>query len=167
MAEPTPTTPNGETVHPDVGYERSDVSPRDVVVFVAILTGVLLVCAVFLHALFFYFMRVEQKAKETDLPPVAQGEDDRWPPAPRLEGIEDVGAGKFTFYPPRGEEYLKKGKDELDEGGGKDIPLDKAIDALANHLPVLPRPKESERADAPLGSLPSKASAGRTNTGGQ
>jgi hypothetical protein len=158
MAEPTPANP--DTVHPDVRYEHSDVAPRGVVIFAGILVAVLVVCGVFLHVLFFYFLRVEQKAKETDLPAAAV-DADRLPPAPRLEGIEEAGEGKFTFYPPRAEEYLLPEEKRLAEGGKGEVPIGTAIDALAGKLPV-----EAKR-KAPLGALPSKASAGRTSTGGR
>jgi hypothetical protein len=103
-------------------------------------------------------MRAEQKAKETDLPAAAV-DADRLPPQPRLEEIEDVREGKFTYYPPRAEEYLSPEEKRLAQGGKGDLPIGKAIDALAGKLPA--------SRGGPLGALPSKASSGRSSTGGQ
>ena len=160
MAEPAHAA---EGADHGVRYEHSDVNPKDVLLFAAALVGGLVVIVLVLWGLFHLFAARELPRKQTDLPPAAV-DGDRTPPGPVLEGIEDVREKRYEAWPPRAERSLGPQGQQLAEGKAAGaLPIDRALDELAGKLPAgkaAPPPNYLRR-------LPSKASAGRSETGGQ
>jgi hypothetical protein len=170
--EAPPAPPAGGAagpVHPEVRHETSDVPVRPIVTFVVglLVAGVLI--HLILAGLFVLFRDRERVKKEEQLPGAAV-DTDELPPVP-LEGAEDVRRGRFRIYPPRAAEIEGPEKKRLEEGyvdpktGKKTVPIGQAIDEVAGKL-------KARREAAPPGAnherrLPSRASSGRTTTGGQ
>jgi hypothetical protein len=128
-------TTDGYT-NPEVRFERSDINLRDVAWCGVALAGLVVVSMIFLVGYFNFLQRQEKPRKESKLPP-ASVDADRWPPAPMLEGIEDVRDKKFKLAPPRAEEYLATQEKILQEGDPAKgvLPIAQAIDQVAGKLP--------------------------------
>lgn len=146
-------------INPEVRFERGDIEYQGVVIFGAALSvGLVLIVL----AMFWYgraLRRDEASRKVTDLPP-ASVDQDRQPPEPRFEALDDLREGNVKLFPPRAEEYLSAQRRLLEEGDpNKGIePIREAIGALAGRLPA-----KEQAAPTNFGpDLPSKASAGRT-----
>jgi hypothetical protein len=166
MAEPHAP---GEPVHPSVRYEPTDVETGGVWLFAAVLVVGIAVAMALLVGVYFFFLDRNERAKETDLPPVAAGEEQAAGAGPQLEEFEDVREGKIELWPPRATRKLVAEEERLSKGGFNaatkqdDEPIDTVLDKLADRLPA-----RKERAPANfLRRLPSKASAARTETGGK
>jgi hypothetical protein len=163
MADLHTPHPNGQ-----VHYEHTDVTPRGPLIFVLFLVVLVAATMAGLVGLFNFLASREQASKETDLPSAAVDQDSR-PPEPRLEEIEDVEKGRFRLHPARAEEILAAQKKRLESSGQDDatglkyIPIEDAINQIK--LPF--RAEPGKDGQSPMRGLPSKASAGRTNTGGQ
>lgn len=129
-------TTNGEAyTNPEVRFERSDVQYRAIVIFAVILCVSLLVVAAAMTWFGNVLLGLDQPRKITTLPPAAV-DDDRLPPEPRLEGIDDVRTNRVRLYPARAEEYYAEQKQLLEQGNTEKgiVPIGKAIDALAGRL---------------------------------
>ncbi len=134
-AEPDGHSPGG-LQHPTVRYEHSDAGFRWIF-------GLLVVAAVFLvitgYAIraFFYVYRDREAAVKSSHFPLAASESRSLPPEPRLEQINrmaEIEKGNVRLryeqkeavlnsYGPAGEKYVH-------------IPIDRAMDVLANRLPA-------------------------------
>lgn len=155
-------TPEPTYTNPEVRFERTDITAGKVLEIGAYLAGgVVLVVLTML-----WYGRVLQaqhrKPDTLDLP-IASSDDDRLPPEPRLEAMEDETA---RMFPPRAADYYKPQRGQLKAGGGKILPIETAMDMVSNSLPV----RESKDKAAPKSftiRLPSKASSGQSQTGGQ
>jgi hypothetical protein len=155
----TPTAPTTDgKAHHGVRFERSDVEPRNVVVFAGALVVAVVVIALFLWGVFFLFEARDRVRKETDLPPAAVDRE-RLPPQPRLEELDDLRQGKTELWPQRGRNFLGPEEKRIEPS------VNEAMTELAGKLPA----KEGPSATPPnfLRRLPSRASAGRLETGGQ
>ena len=156
-------------VNPQVRHEHSDVPVRPIVTFVVGLLVVGVLIHLILAGLFLLFRDRERVKKEEELPGAAV-DTDELPPVP-LEGAEDVRRGRFRIYPPRAAEIKGPEKRRLEEGyvdpktGKKTVPIDMAIDEVAGKLPAR-RGGEAPGVNYER-RLPSRASSGRTTTGGQ
>ena len=148
---------------PSVRFERTDITAGSIVKFGMYLgAGIVLVVVSML-----WYGRILQaqhrKPDALDLPS-ASTDDDRRPPEPRAEAMEELDEGKSRMYPPRAAEYYAPQRERLEAGGGNSTPSQSAMDAVTESLPV-------RKAKAAPGGfsirLPSKASSGHTDTGGQ
>jgi hypothetical protein len=149
----------------EIRFERTDITAGTIVKCgVGLGAGVGLVVLTML-----WYGRVLQaeyrKPDPLDLPR-ASTDDDRRPPEPRLEALEDLGEGKALMFPTRAADYYKPQLEQLKDGGEGVLPIESAMDAVTESLPVR---KAGDRA-APKSftiRLPGKASSGRAETGGQ
>jgi hypothetical protein len=157
-------SPDGAPVHPDVRYEHSDVDTRRVFYVGLALAGSVALFMALLVGLYWLLLRAQQPTKGDDLPAAASDEQDRLPPEPRLEGIDDLRDQRFRPWPPRAAEQLGPAEKRLQEGGKGELPIAEAIKDLAGKMPATS--DEAPPAGARL-RLPSKASSGRTFSGGQ
>jgi hypothetical protein len=145
MPEPT-VHGDGELRHPSVRYERSDVSFR----------GIMIVLAAVIFAFFLIFAGVliffdlnqshENKVKKSRFP-LAPGPNTALPAEPRLEQIDRLeGVQKANVY-AREESKLKilDSYGETEESGYVHIPIDKAIELLADKLPARKPPSEAQQ----------------------
>jgi hypothetical protein len=169
---------DGQYTNPDVRFERADVEMGGVVRFAAWLGVVLMVTAGLTLWLANYVAKSEGPRKVTDLPPAAvddskvvQGKHLTYsalPPEPRLEAVDDLRDRQkrnFEMLPRRADEYYHKQKMELKDGDRTaDVePIGEAIKQAPGLLRARKEPAPSNYGVA----LPSRASAGRTTTGGQ
>jgi hypothetical protein len=158
-------TTNGEYINPEVRYEREDIAPGTVLKFGLGLAVLVAASSWLMWWMFHIVLRQENKVKKTDLPAAAV-DADRLPPAPRLEALEDVRERNVKLMPPRAREALAGQEELLAKGDPKKgiLPIKDAIEEIR-----LPSRKGLDSA-APASfatRLPSKASAGRRETGGQ
>jgi hypothetical protein len=156
-----PHTPDHGPTNPDVKFERSDIEPGTILNYGLIFAALVGFAAAFILFIVPRLMRWYEPEKRTDLPPVAAGAVEP-EPEPRLEAIEDLEKRKPKLLPPRASDYLRGQRGEL-TGEGKALPIEDTIKALAGKLPA-------GKQETPLGftvRLPSKAAAGRVETGGR
>jgi hypothetical protein len=141
------------------------VEVKPVAAFVAALLAIGIVIFFVLAGLFFLFADRERARKETDLPPVAvpSGMPKN---QPKLEEVEDLEKGRVQLFPPRAAWVLEPEEKLLDEGGKRALPIQEAIADLAGKLPSRGKPKQDGPPANFQRQLPSKASSGRTDTGG-
>jgi hypothetical protein len=167
MARQSHTT-NGEYINPEVRFEREDIEPGTVLKF-GIGLVVLIVASSWLMWWMFNFIKgYESRVKRTDLPPAAVDSErsERLPPGPRFETFEDLDNRNVKLMPPRARESLAEQEKLLANGdtGRGILPIEKAIEEIK-------LPSRKGAGSAPPGSfstrMPSKASAGRRETGGQ
>ena len=150
-------------VHPAVRFERTDITANGVVKFGLYLsTGVGLVVV----SMLWYgdtLMGQSRKPDALNLPQAAT-DTDRLPPEPRLEALEDLREDKPRMFPPRAAEYYAPQLERLKTGSGTGTPIESAMGAVES----LPVRKTGDRAAPGNFSirLPSKASSGKTETGG-
>ena len=151
--------------NPEVRFERTDITAGTIVKCgVGLALGVGLVAL----AMLWYGRGLQaeyRKPDPLDLPR-ASADDDRRPPEPRLEALEDLGEGKADMFPTRAADYYKPQLEQLKDGGKDILPIESAMEAVTGSLPVR---KAGDRA-APKSftiRLPGKASSGRAETGGQ
>ena len=160
-------TPAPAPVHPAVRFERTDITANGVVKFGLYLsTGVGLVVV----SMLWYgdvLIRQHRKLDALALPP-ASTDADRRLPEPRLEALEDLRENKPRMFPPRAAEYYAPPLERLktgDEDKGI-LKIEVAMGAVSKSLPVR---KTGDNA-APTSfsrRLPSKASSGKSETGGR
>ncbi len=155
-----------ETAHtnPEVRFERSDITANSITKFGFFLaSGVGLVVV----SMLWYGDVLMAKSRKSDALnlPQADTDTDRLPPEPRLEALEDLREDKPRMFPPRAAEYYAPQIEQLKAGGGDATPIAEAMDAVSKSLPVR---KTGDRAAPGNFSirLPSKASSGKTETGG-
>ncbi len=153
--------------NPEVRYERGDVNLSRVVAIGAAITLVIAVLSAATTWLGLALSRSQERKQARRALPRARADSEPLPAAPRLEAIEDLRQGKVELYPPRARAFLRSQKELLDEGDPAQgiEPIEKAIDRLANRLPVA-----GKKHPAPTNfavPLPSKAASGRAQTGGQ
>jgi hypothetical protein len=169
---------DGQYTNPDVRFERADVEMGGVVRFATWLGVVLAVTSGLTMWLAYYVAKREGPRKVTDLPPAAvddtnvvHGKSETFaplPPEPRLEALDDVRDREkrsFEMLPHRAAEYYHKQERELadgDKAAGVE-PIGEAIKQAPGLLRARKEPAPSNYGVA----LPSRASAGRTTTGGQ
>jgi hypothetical protein len=160
-----PHTTNGEYINPEVRFEREDIAPGTVLKFGI---GLVVLVAVSVWAMWWMFhtvLRQESKVKKTDLPPAAV-DAARLPPAPRLEAFEDLDGRNVKLMPPRARDFLATQEKLLAEGDPEQsiLPIETAIKEIK-------LPSRKGASSAPPASfstrLPSKAAAGRRETGGE
>lgn len=165
MAKSKSHKADGQYTNPEVRFERHDIAPASVLNFAIVLTVVIAVASAIATWLALALTRAENKIKETSLPPAAVDKD-FLPPQPRLEALEDLREKKKAeLFPPRAKAYLT-GQEQLLLRGKPAAgvePISEAITQLAGRLPARKQP-----APEAFGvMLPSKASSGRVDTGGQ
>jgi hypothetical protein len=159
-----PHTTNGEYVNPEVRFEREDIAPGTVFKFGIALAVLVAVSSWVAWWMFNLVLRQEAQVKKTDLPPAAV-DSERLPPGPRLEALEDIHDRKVKLMPPRAREFLVAQEKLLTEGDKNQgiLPIETAIEEIK-------LPSRKGAGSAPPASfstrLPSKASAGRMETGG-
>ncbi|MFO0878858.1 MAG: hypothetical protein U0840_16070 [Gemmataceae bacterium] len=151
--------------NPDVRFERTDVEFQGIVIFGIVLTVTTALSLVAMIWLGNALLRQEAALKVTDLPPAAV-DADRLPPEPRLEALEDIRLKKVALFPPRAAEYYADQQHLLEHGDAarKIEPIQQAM-AQVTRLAA----KKEEKATPPATfspRLPSKAAAGREDTGG-
>jgi hypothetical protein len=154
-----PHTPDHGPTNPDVKFERSDIEPGTILNYGLIFAALVGFAALFILLVVPRVLRWYEAEKRTDLPPVAAGAVAP-EPEPRLEAIEDLEKRRPRLLPPRASDYLTGQKGEL-IGEGKSLPIEDTIKALAGKLPA-------GKQQTPQGftvRLPSKAAAGRVETG--
>jgi hypothetical protein len=146
-------TPETPPAHPNVRFERSDITLSTVVWSSVALIGIIAVLSVATIWFGRYLARSEDRREMTKLPP-AEVDKNRLPPEPRLEALEDLQEGKVVLRPSRAQTY-----DQLPEEVRQEI--SDAITQLAGRLPA-----EKQPAPTSFGvPLPSKASSGRVVIG--
>jgi hypothetical protein len=154
-----------------VRFERTDIRAKPVLLFVAGLVVVVIAVNFALAGMFRLLQKREQaRDRANEQLPAAEDPARRRPTdQPMPETIEDVRRRDVELWPPRARRYLERQERLLEKGGvdpetkQKTVPIQDAIDALADNLPARKRAPP----DSHLRSLPSKASSGRTQTGGQ
>lgn len=155
--EPSPPSP---PLRPDNRYEERDVSFRAVLI-VAIASGVI-GAVIFFAVRGFYWAALESRAGGggTALTP-GEKPTEQLPPEPRLELLD-----RRQKTPPsnvsrweRGEEKTLETYGPTDEKGFVRIPLERAMDALAGHLPARPASEVPKFHDKGL------VDAGESNSG--
>jgi len=160
MPEPT-IERNGEPLHPDVRYEHSDVS------FPGIMTvlGVLMFCGVlnfFFVWLVFYRIGVQQDVVKKSPYPLALEPSEVLPREPRLEQVDRMaGIDKPNVY-VRESDRLKvlDSYGPSEEDGYVHIPIERAMEMLADKLPARKEPPAEQRRRS--GGL---VDAGESNSG--
>jgi hypothetical protein len=166
----TPHTTNGQYTNPEVRFEHTDIDLATVVryggAFVVLVAASLAVVV----GLFFMLKKDEVARKKTTLPPAAVDQDEgRLPPEPRLEAVEDLREKRRPqLAPPRARDYLEPQENKLAGGDPAkgEMPIEKAIDAVAGKLPS--RKSPGAGASNPLrDAMPSQASSGREPAGGR
>ena len=149
--------------HPDVRFERTDITASAIVKFGIYLgTGVALVVV---SMLWYGWSLQAHYSKPDPLALPRASTDGERPPEPRLEAQEDLDRGEARMFPPRAAEYLKSQRDQLRDGSGSALPIEAAMDTAKS----LPFRKTGDNA-APTSfsrRLPSKSSSGKSETGGQ
>jgi hypothetical protein len=157
MADPHVTTePAPADANPGIAYEHRDIDPKKVFWAGVAFAGLCLVGAGVALAMFLglHWREDNRPDKVPALPEAAVDQrEEAFPPIP-LEGVVDVKNRDVQLWPDR----QKRGV------GGKDhVPISQVLDELPGKLKA--------RKEAPPASylrrLPSKASSGRTETGGQ
>ena len=149
--------------NPEVRFERSDITAISITKFGFYLaSGVGLVVV----SMLWYgdtLMGQSRKPDALNLPQAAT-DTDRLPPEPRLEALEDLREDKPRMFPPRAAEYYAPQLERLKTGSGTGTPIESAMGAVES----LPVRKTGDRAAPGNFSirLPSKASSGKTDTGG-
>lgn len=163
------TAPQGPQGEHEIGYEVTDLHVPGIVwfgVFLVIGTALIMVG---LSGLYWLLNSWEEKLKKDELPPAVVDEN-RLPPEPRLEMIEDIREGQFRYWTPRAADYLKRVEPSLQGKEGTGVSIDKAMEAVSGRLPVRKSPGTQKQGSSPSGyqlRLPSRASSGRTYTGDQ
>jgi hypothetical protein len=167
MVEPTAPIPaptaDGVAEHHGVRFERSDIEPRGVVAFGVGLVVALVLISLILWGLF-AFLADRAKAHNTkDQLPQAAVDDNRLPPQPRLEEIDDLREGKLAFRPARAKQYRGRQETRLEEGDPAQgaIKIDDAIKAVAGKLPVR---KTAPHVPAGSARPPARAASGRPSS---
>jgi hypothetical protein len=153
------------TVHPQIRWERLDISERSVWIFGLILAGGIALSIFAMMGLFFWTEDAMNAKKDSDLPP-AYVEEERKPPGPSLEGFDDVREGHVELFPPRAVRLLLPQEKKLAEGDASAgaLPIAQGIEAIAARFGK----KKDDAAPISTGrKLPSKSASGRTSTGGQ
>ena len=151
--------------NPEVRFERIDITAGSIVKFgIYLAAGVSLVVV----SMLWYGRALQTQNRKPDPLnlPRASTDDERQPPEPRLEAMEDLDEGKASMFPPRAAEYYSSQREQLKTGGGAVTPIESAMETVSKSLPVR---KTGDRA-APTSfstRLPSKASSGKTETGGR
>lgn len=176
MAHPRTEEQHGAK-NPDVRFERSDVEAGSILFWGACFAGLTVFAILFI----LYVLPIALRAgppKGSDLPP-AVTDSHRLPPAPLLEGIEDLlewrddrsgrprpqpGARPPELLPPRAEWERRPQEQALEKGGKEAVPIDEAIEALARKG-ALPAAKREAPSNFSI-RLPSKAASGWRSTGG-
>jgi hypothetical protein len=177
MTTESHATPNPDHAHhggegsiPVVGahgvkFEGSDISPGPVYTFGLAVAGLVAIAAFVLTG-FYAVLSGLETGKQNDLPPAAADKAATWPQEPRLEAIDDIrkkNDTNFELLPKRADRFFDSQETLLDKGDKDHLPIQQAIAELAGKLPA-------EKKAAPTGfsrRLPSRASAGRVETGGQ
>jgi hypothetical protein len=161
-------TRDGEYTNPEVRFEREDIAPGTVLKFGIGLAVLVAVSSWLMWWMFHTVLRYERDRKKTDLPPAAVDarESDRLPPEPRLEAFDDLRDRNVKLMPPRARESLAGQEELLTQGDAKRgiLPIEEAIDEIK--LPSRKGP-QSTPPESFSRRLPSKASAGRSETGGR
>lgn len=149
--------------NPEVRFERKDITSGSVLKFGVYLAGGVGFVVVSMLWYGDVLLRQHRKLDALDLPR-ASTDEDRRPPEPRLEALEDLRENKPRMFPPRAAEYYAPQLERLKSGGGTGTPIESAMGAVQS----LPTRKTGDRAAPESFSirLPSKASSGKTETGG-
>jgi hypothetical protein len=134
---------DGLLEHPQVRYERSDVQPRGVliVMLAALFIGVL----AFLGVWYFYqrFNAYESAIKQSPYP-LATQPSTQLPAEPRLEQVDRL-AGVETpnvFLREQSKEAILHSAGPTADKGFAHIPIERAMQMVADELPVRPQKKE-------------------------
>ena len=147
---------------PDVSHERRDIDAAAVFWSGVGFAILVLSSTALAYGLSAELFRGPPPARPMRLPPAVADSRER-PPSPRLEAIEDLRQGRRArLHPPRAASHLVPQEQELEKGGDGAIPIKEAMRNLKLEVRKDPTP-------APLTfttRLPSKGSAGRTQTGG-
>ena len=147
---------------PSVRFERSDITAGSIVKFgVYLAAGVVLVVV----SMLWYGRTLQADRRKPDALalPRASSDDDRLPPMPRAEAMEDLDEGKSRMFPPRAAEYYAPQRALLETGGGNSTPIESAMEEVTK----LPAHKTKAAPGGFSIRLPSKASSGHTDTGGK
>ena len=158
-------TPEPDYTNPDVRFERKDITPNSIFklgVYLAIGTVIVVVTMLWYGD---SLMRQYHEPDALALPPAAT-DDDRLPPEPRLEALEDLRDHRARLFPPRAAEYYKPQLDQLKLGNADKgiLKIDEAMASVSKSLPVRKTGDGAAPEDFAI-RLPSKASSGRTMTG--
>ncbi|MFO0927768.1 MAG: hypothetical protein U0736_12140 [Gemmataceae bacterium] len=162
MAQPH----TNDYTNPEVRYERTDASLKEVITFGTFLLVLALVAVFSMYWFAGELLRWDRPRKSTTLP-AAEVDKNKLSPGPRLEAFEDIDQRDPRLFPARGADYLKPQEEVLKQGNPKRNvePIAAAIDQLAGRLPTREGAIASP-ASNPV-RLPSKAASGRTETGGK
>jgi hypothetical protein len=148
-------TPEGTHTNPDVRFERQDINLSTVIWAGVLMSTTVLV----LSAATLWFGRLlaryEDQRKKTTLPEAAADEN-RLPPQPRLEALEELHEGKVVLRPNRAQTYAHLPAEMRGQ-------IQEAMAQLAGRLPAQKQPAPASY-QVPL---PSKSSSGRVETGGK
>lgn len=163
MAKKTPAL---SYTNPEVRFERADIEVKAVVYFGLALTACTLLAVI---SMLWYAGVLLRQYRKPDLQGLPQSsvDNNRLPPQPRFEALDDVQFGKFRLYPDRATESYRE-QDEILQKGERArgvLPIDEAMKQVLATLPI--RKKDNQ---APTGfgiRLPSKASSAQTTTGEQ
>jgi hypothetical protein len=135
MAEKTTTASS-----PQVGHELSDLNPKYMAIFGAVLAGVIIVVVLITYALFHYFFKAENRARPLPSPLSYSAEPT---PQPRLS--VDPGAELQSLRAEEDQALKTYGWIDPDRGLVR-VPIDRVIDLLAQKgLPA--RSAKTEESD--------------------
>jgi hypothetical protein len=151
-------------VHPHIRWEREDISERNVWIFGLFLAAGIALCIFAMIGLYLWLESAMNPTKKSDLPP-AYVEENVKPVGPTLEGFDDVRDGHVELFPPRAARLLLPEEKKLAEGDAADgkLPIAQGMEAIASRFG---KKKDGAGPGGTNRKLPSKASAGRTSTGG-
>jgi hypothetical protein len=170
---PHPIPAAGSQGPPRVMHEESDINLRAVVLSGVVLGAVVTGFAVMLLGVFHFFFARETNYKRSELPLAAE-ERGKLPPEPRLEGfpLDNPSHSVGPWHPGSTEEQVASEEGKLREYGWVDekagvvrIPVERAMQLLANKLPARPTADNLHEGDKDL-DAPSASSSGRTPRGG-
>ncbi len=143
-------TPNAPTQSP--GYETTDIHVGGILAF----AGGLVILALVLHGvltwMFHSFAAREEQLKQQVSPLAAEEQRGQVPPEPRLEGLESLGES------PEPARETRHGYAWVDRKAGVvRIPIEKAMNILANRLPSRATPEGQPERGEPGGSSSGRA----------
>ena len=155
--------PEPVATHSEVRFERTDITAGAIVKF-GIYLGIGVGLVVVSMLWYGWSLQAQHRKRDPlDLPRAST--DGERPPEPRLEAQEDLDRGEARMFPPRADEYLKPQREQLRDGSASAMPIESAMDVAKS----LPYRKTGDNAPPTSFSrrLPSKASSGKSETGGQ
>jgi hypothetical protein len=158
-------TGNGQYTNPHVRFEHSDVNVSKLLKVVLPIVLILILATVATLWLGQWLTRSEEGRKKSTLPPAYEDTKAQQLPQPALESMEDMVHARVRLYPPRAREDLARQEKKQKKDGV--VPIDEAIQQMAQALQQQSKDQKQRHApDSFAVPLPSKASSGRAETGG-